>query len=139
MGNVLVLYHSKEGHTARMAAYVGEGAAEVPGLEVRVKSIEQASRQDILWCHGLALGAPTNLGSIPWRMKQFWDEEITPIWMEVDGKLGCAFSSQGGWGGGAELTCQALMTVMLNFGFLVFGGRLRFRVRLSCHGLAHLL
>jgi len=121
MGNVLVLYHSKEGHTARMADYVGQGAGEVPGMEVRVRSIEQASRQDILWCHGLALGAPTNLGSISWRMKQFWDEEVTQVWQDVDGRIGCAFSSQGAWGGGAELTCQTLMTVMLNFGFLVFG------------------
>jgi len=121
MGNVLVLYQSNEGHTAKMAEYVGQGAAEVPDIEVRVKSIDDASRQDILWCDGLALGAPTNLGTIPWRMKQFWDEEVTPVWMEADGKFGCAFSSQGGWGGGAELTCQTLMTVMMNFGFLVFG------------------
>lgn len=121
MGNALVLHQSNEGHTAKMAECVGQGAAEVPDIQVRVKSIDDASRQDILWCDGLALGAPTNLGTIPWRMKRFWDEEVTPVWMEVDGKFGCAFSSQGGWGGGAELTCQTLMTVMMNFGFLVFG------------------
>jgi NAD(P)H dehydrogenase (quinone) len=41
--------------------------------------------------------------------------------MKVDGKIACAFSSSGGWGGGTELACQSLLTVLLNFGFLVFG------------------
>ena len=26
-----------------------------------------------------------------------------------------------GWGGGAELACQGLLTLLMNFGFLVFG------------------
>ena len=41
--------------------------------------------------------------------------------MKVDGKLACAFSSSGGWGGGNELACQSILTVLMNFGFLVFG------------------
>ena len=41
--------------------------------------------------------------------------------MKVDGKIACAFSSSGGWGGGTEPACQSLLTVLLNFGFLVFG------------------
>jgi NAD(P)H dehydrogenase (quinone) len=47
-------------------------------------------------------------------MKKFW-EDLLPDWQKIDGKIGCAFSSEGGWGGGAELTCQTLMTIMLNF------------------------
>jgi len=41
--------------------------------------------------------------------------------MKIDGKIGCAFSSAGGWGGGMELACQSVLTVLMNFGFLVFG------------------
>ena len=121
MGKILVLHFSATGNTAKMADLVGEGAKRIPGMDIRVKAIDAASRDDILWCDGLALGAPTHMGSIPWEMKKFWDEEVRPVWADVDGKIGCAFSSQGGWGGGAELTCQVLMTVMMNFGFLVFG------------------
>jgi len=40
--------------------------------------------------------------------------------MRVDGRIACAFSSSGGWGGGTELACQSLLTVLMNFGFLVF-------------------
>jgi NAD(P)H dehydrogenase (quinone) len=42
-------------------------------------------------------------------------------WGKVDGKVACAFSSAGGWGGGAEIACQSLYMVLMNFGFLVFG------------------
>jgi len=41
--------------------------------------------------------------------------------MKLDGKIACAFSSGGGWGGGMELACQSILTLLLNFGFLVFG------------------
>ncbi len=103
-----------------MANYVSEGVMQIPGIEVRVKSINKATRDDIFWCDGLALGSPTYLGTVSSEMKKFW-ENLLPDWQKLDGKIGCAFSSQGGWGGGAELTCHALLTIMMNFGFLVFG------------------
>ncbi|MBN1123091.1 MAG: flavodoxin family protein [Anaerolineae bacterium] len=121
MGKVLILYHSEDGNTGKMAKYIAEGAAEVPDIDIRVKSIDEASRDDIHWCDGLALGSPTYLGTVSSEMKRFWESFVDTDWQKIDGKIGCAFSSQGGWGGGAELTCQALMTIMLNFGFLVFG------------------
>jgi NAD(P)H dehydrogenase (quinone) len=120
MGKVLVLYYSKDGNTRKMAGLVAEGAAQIPETEVRIRSVGEAVSDDILWCDGLALGSPTQLGTIAAEMKKFW-EDILPYWQKIDGKIGCAFSSEGGWGGGAELTCQTLLTIMMNFGFLVFG------------------
>ncbi|MDH7604584.1 MAG: flavodoxin family protein [Melioribacter sp.] len=120
MGKVLVLYYSNEGHTKKMAEFVAEGAKEIPETEVRLKSIYEANKDDIFWCDGLALGSPTYLGTVASEMKKFW-EDLLPYWQKLDGKIGCAFSSQGGWGGGAELTCQTLMNIMINYGFLVFG------------------
>ena len=121
MNKILVLFDSKTGNVAQMARLVGEGAMEIPDTEVRIRSVEEASAQDILWCEGLAVGSPTNMGVLSWRMKRFWDETMGEHWMKIDGKIGCAFSSAGGWGGGMELACQSLLTVLMNFGFLVFG------------------
>jgi NAD(P)H dehydrogenase (quinone) len=121
MGKILVLYHSNSGNTAKMAELVGEGAATVPGMEVRLREVSAATADDVVWCDGIAVGSPTNMGIISWKMKQFWDDEMRPHWMKVDGKIGCAFSSSGGWGGGNELACQSILTVLMNFGFLVFG------------------
>lgn len=121
MGRVLVLYDSKTGNTAKMAGHVAEGVIQVPGTELRLRSVDEASQEDIIWCDGLALGTPTNLGLLSWKMKRFWDELVDDVWGHVDGKIGCAFSSSGGWGGGAELTCLSALTLLMNYGFLVFG------------------
>ena len=120
MGKVLVLYYSKEGSTKKMAEYVVEGVLSVPDMEVRLRSTVEATSEDVLWCDGMAIGSPTYLGTVAAQMKQFW-EDILPVWQKIDGKIGCAFSSQGGWGGGAELACMTMMTIMLNYGMLVFG------------------
>ena len=121
MGNVLVLYDSKTGNTAKMAKYVAQGAGEIPDTEVRLLSVDEASADDVLWCDGVAVGSPTYVGALSWKMKRFWDEVVIKAWGKIDGKIGCAFSSSGGWGGGAELTCLSLHIVLMNYGLLVFG------------------
>src|SRR3984893_15037491 len=103
MGKVLVLYDSASGNTAKMAGLVAEGTGSIPGIEASPIAMDEATAEDVLWCNGLALGSPTNMGLLSWKMKRFWDEAMAPHWMKVDGKLACAFSSSGGWGGGTEL------------------------------------
>jgi NAD(P)H dehydrogenase (quinone) len=103
-----------------MAEYVAEGVQQVSDIDIRLRSTQEATREDVLWCDGMAVGSPTYLGTVSAEMKRFW-EDLLPLWQKIDGKIGCAFSSQGGWGGGAELTCMTLMTIMLNYGMLVFG------------------
>lgn len=121
MNRILVLYDSKTGNTAKMARLVAEGAAAISDTEVRLRSVAEAKPEDVAWCDGLAVGSPTNMGVLSWRMKQFWDDPMLEQWMKVDGKIACAFSSAGAWGGGMELACQSILTILINFGFLVFG------------------
>lgn len=121
MGKILVLYHSGSGNTAKMAEHVAAGARLVPDTEARLLSVDQATVEDLVWCDGIAAGSPTNFGTVSWRMKQWWDELPLETWGKVDGRIGCAFSSSGSWGGGTELTCQTLMMIMINYGFLTFG------------------
>ncbi len=121
MNRILVLYDSRTGNVAAMARLVAEGARSIPDTEVRERSVDEAGPADVLWCDGLAVGSPTNMGVLSWKMKRFWDETMRDHWMAIDGKIACAFSSAGGWGGGMELACQSILTVLMNFGFLVFG------------------
>lgn len=119
MGKILVLYDSGTGHTKKMAEYVAKGAKKFP-VEVRLKSVDEATKEDILWCDGIAVGSPTYLGAVSHKMKKFLDD-MADLWGEIDGKIGCAFSSSGGWGGGNEITCLNILTILMNYGFLVFG------------------
>ncbi len=121
MNKILVLFDSASGSTAKMAALVAEGARGFPETEVRLKSVDEATVDDVVWCEGMAVGTPTNMGVLSWKMKRFWDEKLLEHWMKLDGRIGCAFSSAGAWGGGMEIACQSVLTVLINFGFLVFG------------------
>lgn len=121
MNRILVLFDSKSGNTAKMASFVADGARTITDTEVRVRSVDDATPADVIWCDGLAVGSPTNMGVLSWKMKRFWDETMGEHWMKLDGKIACAFSSAGGWGGGMEIACQSILTVLMNFGFLVFG------------------
>jgi NAD(P)H dehydrogenase (quinone) len=118
---ILVVYHSETGNTRLMAELVADGAGSVPDTEVRLLSVAEASADDLLWCDGVALGSPTCLGTISWQMKRFLDEMCEPCWPEIEGKIGAAFSSEGGLEGGGELTCLALLSTLMNFGLLTFG------------------
>jgi NAD(P)H dehydrogenase (quinone) len=120
MGHILVLYFSQTGHTRRMAELVAEAARE-SNHDVRLLDIGEATAEDALWADGIALGSPTWMGGAAWPMKRWWDETNARAWGKLDGKIGCAFSSQGGMSGGAELTCLSLLTTMMNYGMLTFG------------------
>jgi NAD(P)H dehydrogenase (quinone) len=78
-----------------MAALVAESAGSIPGTEVRLRTVEEVA-DDVLRCDGLALGCPTSMGLLSWKMKRFWDEPMAPCWMKVNGKIACAFSFSGG-------------------------------------------
>ena len=104
-----------------MAGLVAGSAARVPDTEVRLKSVTEATADDLVWCDGIAVGSPTHMGTIAWEMKRWWDVVAQPLWPKIEGKIGCAFSSSGGAAGGGELTCLALQIVLMNYGILVFG------------------
>ena len=76
-----------------MAELVAEGAGQLAGTEVRLKDISNADHTDLEWCDGLALGSPTNYGTVSWQMKQWWDQQPIENWGKLDGRIGCVFSS----------------------------------------------
>ena len=108
--------HGEDGRTGRR-----RGRRHLRASRCGSATWSQRRPRTCYWCDGLAVGSPTNMGILSWKMKRFWDEAMGPHWMKVDGKIACAFSSSGGWGGGTELACQSILTVLMNFGFLVFG------------------
>jgi len=77
---VLVLYDSQPGNVEQMATFVAEGASEIQGVEVRIRKIDgegelKATPEDVLWADGVAVGSPTNMGVLSWKIKRFWDAE----------------------------------------------------------------
>jgi NAD(P)H dehydrogenase (quinone) len=89
---ILVLYHSATGHTQSMAELVAEGARSIAETEVRLKNVEQATADDLLWCDGIAARCPTQMGTISWQMKKWWDEIAQPLWRKSKEKSAARFS-----------------------------------------------
>lgn len=75
MARILVLYHSNTGCTQRMAELIAGGASQLEGTDVRLRGITEADHTDLDWCDGIALGSPTNYGTVSWQMKKWWDEQ----------------------------------------------------------------
>ena len=89
---ILVLYDSFTGNVEQMARLVADGAREMAGVEVRLRKVDgegelRALPEDVLWADGLAVGSPTNMGLLSWKMKRFWDDDMRPHWMKIDGKI----------------------------------------------------
>ncbi len=123
MGKILIMYDSQSDRkfTSTMVPHVEAGANSVDNMEVRVRSVKDCQTEDVFWADGIAVGCPTHFANISWEMKKWWDERCLDIWFKTDGKFACSFTSAGSYGGGGELTCQALNVMMMNFGYFVFG------------------
>ena len=117
---ILVLYDTKSGNTGPMAEAVAEGARSQPNVQVNLRHVDEAKSSDLIEHDGIAVGSPTWCGGLSWKLKKFFDE-CTSVWGKVEDKVGCAFSTSGGLGGGSEMTCLSILTVLLNYGMLVFG------------------
>lgn len=123
MAKILIIYDtdSDRRFTELAVPYVKEGVELVDGMEIRVRFVDDAKTEDVFWADGIAIGCPTHLGGISWRMKKWWDDRTPEIWFKTDGKFAVPFTSCGSLGGGGELTCQSLSIMMMNMGYFVFG------------------
>lgn len=123
MAKILIIYDSESDRkfTSTAVPYVKEGIEQVSGMEIRVKHVDEAETEDVFWADGIAIGCPTHLGGVSWKMKQWWDERTPDIWFKTDGKFAVPFTSAGSLGGGGELACMAMSIMMMNMGYFVFG------------------
>ncbi|NIM11369.1 MAG: flavodoxin [Candidatus Aminicenantes bacterium] len=71
--NILVVYHSQTGHTGKMAEAVAEGAGSIKNVNVILKKAGDATLEDLLSCHGLAIGTPEYFGYMSGMIKDFFD------------------------------------------------------------------
>lgn len=96
MAKVLVVYHSMSGNTRQMAEAVAKGARRVAGTEVQIKEGLKATIDDLLECHGVALGSPDYFSDMAGGMKDFFDRTYYPTQDKVTGKPCVIFGNAGG-------------------------------------------
>ena len=101
MANILVVYHTQTGNTAKMARRVAEGAATMENTTLTLKKAFDATVEDLVGCDGLAIGTPENFGYMSGGMKDFFDRTFYPAQGRVFKKPFVVFISAGNDGTGA--------------------------------------
>jgi NAD(P)H dehydrogenase (quinone) len=119
MRTVLILYYSRSRNTEEMAKAIEDGGKS-EGVKVVRKKVENATLNDLLKADGIILGSPTYYGTMAAEMKAFIDRSVK-YHGKLEGKVGAAFSSGGGLGGGVETTVLDITKALLIHGMVVQG------------------
>lgn len=141
MKNVLILYYSRFGATAKMAEQIARGVEMVEGAHATLKTVPPVSTtieavdpiipekgalyatlEDLTQCAGLILGSPTRFGNMAAPMKYFLDS-TSSLWMSgaLSGKPAAVFTSTASLHGGQETTLLSMMLPLLHHGMLLMG------------------
>lgn len=115
----MIVYHSRTGNTKRMAELIAEGARD-EGAEVDVKPVREAKVEELPEYDAIVVGSPTYYGCMAAEVKKFLDDSVR-LHGDLEGKVGGAFSSSGGIGGGNETTVMSILQALLIHGMIVQG------------------
>ena len=138
---ILVLYYSRNGHTAQLARLIGRGIEEIPGMQARLRQVPAVApvtevahpaepkdgapyvqKQDLVECVGLAMGSPTRFGNMAAPLKYFLDSTAAE-WASgaLVGKPAAVFTSTSTMHGGQESTLLTMALPLLHHGMLLLG------------------
>ena len=134
---ILVLYYSRGGKTAALAAALRAGidasgdctarVRTVPPLDARPDSIPDhgppyVEKTDLTECIGLALGSPTRFGNMAAPLKAFLDS-TSDLWLSgslID-KPAAVFTATSSLHGGQESTLLSMTLPLLHHGMVIVG------------------
>jgi NAD(P)H dehydrogenase (quinone) len=117
---VLVVYYSAGGHTKLMADAVVSGAEAVPGSQVRLRTIDEASHEDLLWADAILVGSPVYAANVAAPVVEFLAS--LPWGNQMKDKIGAAFVTAGGISAGEEFAQIGILRMMLIYNMIVVGG-----------------
>ena len=141
MTDILVLYYSRFGSTAKLAEQVALGINSVAGCNARVRSVPAVSANtaasepavpdegapyvsntDLAECAGLVMGSPTRFGNMAAALKYFLDG-TSGEWLSgaLSGKPAGVFTSTSSLHGGQESTLLTMSVPLLHHGMLLVG------------------
>jgi NAD(P)H dehydrogenase (quinone) len=141
MGEILVLYYSRNGATEALAREVCNGVDSVDGMSARLRTVPTvsavteaiedtipdsgppyATNADLDECAGLIMGSPSNFGNMAASLKHFLDGTVGDWFRGVAvGKPAGVFASTGSLHGGQETTLLSMAIPLLHHGMIVVG------------------
>lgn len=141
MTEILVLFYSRNGSTAKLARQIARGVESVEGVRARLRTVPPVSAEteqvapavpeegavyvqhrDLKECAGLIMGSPTRFGNMAAPMKYFLDG-TSALWLSgsLVGKPAAVFTSTSTMHGGQESTLLSMMTPLFHHGMVLVG------------------
>ncbi|HET6604480.1 MAG TPA: NAD(P)H:quinone oxidoreductase [Xanthomonadaceae bacterium] len=141
MHEILILYYSRHGATAKLARQVARGVGEVVGMSALLRTVPPVSplteatapatpgegpphveHEDLARCAGLVLGSPTRFGNMAAPLQHFLDGTAAE-WVSgtLAGKPAALFTSTSTMHGGQESTLLSMMLPLLHHGMVLVG------------------
>ncbi len=117
---VLVLYYSRGGNTKRLAEAVAEGAREVPGGEVLLRTPDTVTMDEFRESSAVIVGSPVYFGAMAAELKKVLDDFVK-VRRHMEGKVGAAFATSAHPSGGKETTLLSIIQALLIYGMVVVG------------------
>ena len=132
--NVLVVYYSKHGNSAKMAKLIARGIESQENTNAIIRTVKPVgdedfqnqdpyvSDEDLNTCDGLILGSPERFGNMAAPLKQFIDNTGTQ-WFSgtLSNKPAAVFTSSSSLHGGQETTLLTMMLPLLHHGMIIVG------------------
>ena len=113
---VLVLYFSKGGNTAKLADSIAQGV-KAGGAEAVVKTTAEVTKDDFLNSAGVIAGSPVYFGIMAAELKKIFDEFVSTR-RKMENKVGAAFATGGHHTGGKETTMMSIIQCMMIYGMM---------------------
>lgn len=115
---ILIVYHSRGGHTADMAKAVAEGAKKNPQAEITVKTVGEVKCAELLATDALIVGSPVYWSNMAGEVKSFFDRwstdcQVLPPAFPMRDKIGGAFVTAGEVSSGKEIALMTIVAAML--------------------------
>ncbi|HKO87273.1 MAG TPA: flavodoxin family protein [Burkholderiales bacterium] len=79
MTQILIVYASSMGNTKRMADAIADGARQIAGVHVKIRSVDEARLGEVRECDALVLGSPVRHGNADPRLRRFIEADCEPL------------------------------------------------------------
>jgi len=115
---ILVVYHSRGGHTAALAKAVAEGVKKNQQAEVTIRTVAEAKCAELLATDALIVGSPVYWSNMAGEVKSFFDRwttecQVLPPAFPMKDKIGAAFVTGGEASSGKEIALMTIVAAML--------------------------
>jgi len=110
MKKLLIVYQSLTGGTAQMARAAADGAAEIGGVAVELRTAPQTGPEHLLAADGYLFACPENLAAMAGLMKDFFDRCYYPVLDRLNGRPYAALICAGSDGSNALRQLERIAT-----------------------------